>query len=193
MNSSQLPDSRLLPTLRSVPKAASAIVIFVSCWVIVGWMLDIPTLKSIFPTMVTMKANTAFAFLLSGASLWLLQKKRSSRLRRLTAQVCAFIVATIGLLTLSQYLFNWNLGIDQLVFREMPGVVGTSHPGRMAPNTALNFVLLGSALLLLSQRTYRNDRLLEFLPLTAALVLALCENALCQFDLVSGHSAKSRW
>jgi PAS domain S-box-containing protein len=170
VNSSQLPDSHLIPTLKSVPKAASAIVIFVSCLVIVGWMLDIPTFKSVLPSLVTMKANTALAFLLSGVSLWLLQKKRSRRARRLIAQVCALIVATIGLLTLSQYLFNWNLGIDQLVFREIEGVVGTSHPGRMAPNTALNFLLLGCALLLLSHRTHRNAQLLQFLTLTVALV-----------------------
>jgi PAS domain S-box-containing protein len=76
----------------------------------------------------------------------------------------------IGLLTLSQYLFNWNLGIDQLVFREIAGAVGTSHPGRMAPNTALNFLLLGLALLLLHRRTRRDYWLVQFLTLTAAWV-----------------------
>ena len=158
--------------------------------VLVGWMVDIAIFKTVLPGLVTMKANTALAFLLSGVSLWLLHnesERRSHRgerqnnhfilpplssifSRRAIAQGCAFTVAMIGLLTLSQYLFNWNLGIDQLVFREMAGAVGTSHPGRMAPNTALNFLLIGFALLLLHRRTRRNHWLVQFLTLTAAWV-----------------------
>ena len=170
MSNSQLPDSGVISTLRSVPKAASAIVIFVSCLVLLGWMLNISIFKSVLPGEVTMKANTAIAFLLSSVSLWLLQKKRASQGRRRIGQASAFVVVIIGLLTLSQYLFNWNLGIDQLVFRELPGAVGTSHLGRMAPTTALNFLLLGFALLFLSQRTQRNHWLFQFLTLTASLI-----------------------
>ncbi len=197
MNSSQLPDSHLIPSLKAVPKAASAIVILVGCLVLIGWMLNIPTLKSILPGLVTMKANTAIAFVLSGVSLWLLHKegkrqgavaqqhemlgKRRNHqfilhsscfilLKRRIGQACAFIVAIIGLLTLSQYLFGWNLGIDQLVFREVGGAVGTSNLGRMAPTTALNFLLLGVALLLLSWRTRRVQWFIQFLTLIAALV-----------------------
>jgi PAS domain S-box-containing protein len=160
-------------------------------------MLNIPTLKSILPGLVTMKANTAIAFVLSGVSLWLLQnegkrqgalaqqhevrgKRRNNQfilhsscfilLKRRIGQACAFIVAIIGLLTLSQYLFGWNLGIDQLVFREVGGAVGTSNLGRMAPTTALNFLLLGVALLLLSWRTRRVQWFIQFLTLIAALV-----------------------
>ncbi|MGA7937304.1 MAG: PAS domain S-box protein, partial [Kovacikia sp.] len=40
---------------------------------------------------------------------------------------------------------------DQLLFQESATAVGTSAPGRMAANTALNFLLLGSALFLLSR------------------------------------------
>ncbi len=133
-------------------------------------MLDIPTLKSILPSLVTMKTNTALAFLLSGVLLWLLQKKQVNQWMHRIGQVCSFTVAMIGLLTLSQYLFGWNLGIDQLVFREMPEAVGTSDLGRMAPTTALNFILIGLALLLVSRRTHRDYCPFQFLTLTAALV-----------------------
>lgn len=133
-------------------------------------MLDLPPLKSVLPSLVTMKANTAIGFLLSGVSLWLMHEQKAAKLKRRIAQLCSFTVALIGLLTLSQYLFGWNLGIDQLVFRERPGAVGTSHLGRMAPNTALNFLLLGFALLLLSPRVRRYHWLAHFLTLVAALV-----------------------
>ena len=164
-----LPDSRLLSKLKSVSKAASGMVTLVGCLVLVGWMFDIPSLKSLLSNSVTMKANTAIAFLLSGMSLWLLQNKPTGRGSRLIGQALAVIVALIGLLTLSQYLFHWNLGIDQLVFREIPEAVGTSHPGRMAPTTALNFILIGFALLLLGRRTHQGYYLIQFLTLTATL------------------------
>lgn len=170
MNSSPLPNSSRLHFLKAVPKAASLIVILVSGLVLIGWMLDIPTLKSVLPSLVTMKANTAIALLLSGISLWLLQKLEVSQRRRRIGQTLALTVASIAVVTLSQYLFSWNLGIDQLVFREMPGAIETSHPGRMAPTTALNFVFISFALLILGQKTQRHQSLFVFLTLTAALI-----------------------
>lgn len=170
MNSSQWSHSRLLFWLRIIPTAASAIAILVSCLVLVGWIFDIPTLKSVLPNLVTMKANTAIAFLLSGVALGLLHRQHVNQPKRRIAQLCAFTVVTIGGLTLGEYLFHWNLGIDQWVFREMPGAVGTSHLGRMAPNTALNFILIGSALLLLSRKTLRCYWLIQVLSITAALI-----------------------
>ena len=141
---------QLLGWVRAWAKLASGLVILIGGIVILGWLLDIPTLKSISPAWVTMKANTAVGLVLGGTSLWLLSSgtRRSCRY----AQILAAIVLGLGLLTLIQYLFSVNLGIDQLLFRESAGAVGTSAPGRMAANTALNFLLLGSSLLLLSQR-----------------------------------------
>lgn len=52
----------------------------------------------------------------------------------------------MGLLTLCEYVFGWNPGFDQWLFPEPAGTVGTSHPGRMAPDTALCFVLLAAGL-----------------------------------------------
>jgi phosphoglycerol transferase MdoB-like AlkP superfamily enzyme len=48
----------------------------------------------------------------------------------------------IGLLTLCEYVFGWNPGFDQWLFHEPAGAVGTSNPGRMAPDSALCFALL---------------------------------------------------
>jgi len=58
-------------------------------------------------------------------------------------------VSLIGLLTLSEYLFGLDLGIDQLLIRDPTSVGLKSIPGRMAFPTALDFLLLGAALLLL--------------------------------------------
>lgn len=134
--------------------------------VLAGWAFDIAVLKSLVAGTVTMKANTALAFVLAGSALWL-QARDPWRVPeagtasappprilgpRLVAQGCAAIVVAIGLLTLAQYLLGWNLGIDQLLFHDTAHLAGTTHPGRMAPDTALGFGLGGGALLLLGAR-----------------------------------------
>ena len=85
--------------------------------VLIGWIFDIPVLKSISPNFVTMKANTAICFISIGLSLWLLQEKwLGNGLCRKIARFCAFVVFMIGFLTFWEYMLGWNLGIDQLLF-----------------------------------------------------------------------------
>jgi len=145
---------------QSLVRVASAIAIGVGCLALIGWRFDIAIFKSVIPGTATMKANTAVAFILAGVSLSI-HNGRSAQLcasTRITtpdsrlSQICAAAVALIGLLTLSEYIFNWNLGIDELLFRDVPPSPATPYPGRMADNTALNFVLLGGALWLLAFR-----------------------------------------
>ncbi|MFN2542459.1 MAG: PAS domain S-box protein [Chthoniobacterales bacterium] len=57
------------------------------------------------------------------------------------------LVIALGALTLGEYFFNWDLGIDQWLVRDFPAAMGTAHhPGRMMPTTAFCFVLMGTAL-----------------------------------------------
>ncbi len=166
MNRFRLPTSRRAYSPK-LTQTASIISILVGCLVLIGWQFDIGILKAgLSPNLTTMKVNTALCFLLSGVSLWLQQGKR---IKRRIAQVCALAVVLIGLLTVSQYLFGWNLGIDQLLSRDLPDVKIIS-PGRMGLNTAVNFLLIGSALLLLGQRNHRSYWYLQSLTVLAALI-----------------------
>src|SRR6266481_1397953 len=136
-------------SLRSLSQIGSAATFMVGVLVLVGWISDIPVLKSVLPGLTTMKANTAVAFILAGVSLWVLQREHTRQRTRRIGQVCAAFVALAGILTLSEYVLDLDLGLDQLLLKEPSGAVGTSHPGRMSPVTALNFVLVGCALLFL--------------------------------------------
>ena len=161
-------DRNFVSGCRLFSRTASIVIALGGVMVFVGWMFDIPLLKSVHPNFVAMKANTAFSFLLTGISLWLLQEKESAlpgKVARRMAQICAGIVALIGFLTLGEYLFGWNLGIDQLLFKEPLGAVGTSDLGRMAPNTAFNFLVIGIGLLLLDVRTRRGRRPVQWIIL----------------------------
>jgi PAS domain S-box-containing protein len=76
----------------------------------------------------------------------------------------------IGLLTLSQYLFGWNIGLDQLLFRDLAGAAETSIPGRPSPHSALTFTLVGLALILVHGDNLRRQWLAQNLALTAAFI-----------------------
>ncbi len=163
-------NSKLVSLFRGYSRGASAIGILVGASVLVGWLFDIPFLKNVLPGLVTMKVNTALCFILTGVGLRLLENEASpSRLRHL-AQALATIVSLIGLFTLSEYLSGWDLGIDQLLIEEPAGVVIASLPGRMAPITAVSFVLIGFALLLLDIETSGGSSPTEFLALTTAAI-----------------------
>ena len=164
-----------LPDL--VLKAASAIAILIGCSVLVGWTIDVDVLKRILPGLVAMNPTTAIAFVLAGMSLWLLRAQNTaSRLRRI-GQGLAFAVALVGLIKLVGILAGLDVGIDHLLFRgklESEAAV-TGIPNRMAPNTALNFFLLGCALLLVERQTRRSYWLAQLLILVslAASLLAI--------------------
>lgn len=171
-----------------VAQVTSTIAILVGSLVLFSWCFDIAVIKIGFPgSSATMKANTALCLLLSGISLWLLQRGlkdiRSSphpgvtsslfthvRYLRLS-RLCAIAVAIISGLTVIEYSFGWSFGIDQMLFRDSPIVVTTSYPGRMGLNTALNFTLIGVALYLLGGKKSRHSYwYAQFLALIAAFI-----------------------
>ena len=92
-----------------------------------------------------MKPNAALSFILTGLSLVL--ARREGRARAPSAALAAAAVL-IGLATIAEWVTGIDLRFDELLFRD-DTLAYTSVPGRMAPNTALAFTLLGVALLLL--------------------------------------------
>ena len=68
--------------------------------------------------------------------------------RKFGGHLLAAFVAAVGLLSLTEHVVGWDLGIDQLLFQETAAdAIGSLRPGLMAPITALDFLLLGLALL----------------------------------------------
>lgn len=116
--------------------------------VLIGWQFDIALLKSLHPSLVSMKANTALGFILAGISLLFrnYEAHPSNHKSVYRANIFAVAVAFIGGATLFEYGSGINLGIDQLLYHEPMGTVDTLAPGRMAPVTAFCFLLLGGIL-----------------------------------------------
>jgi PAS domain S-box-containing protein len=153
------PPSTPIAALQSFSKKAGIAVIAIGCTVMLGWIFDLQLLKSIFPELPSMKANTAFCFILSGLSLFLQQRRRAKstiikpqKIDKALIVSSSLLIILISLFTLIQYSSNLDLGIDQLLFKDNSNLTSISAPGRMAPNTATAFLLQGTALLLLSLR-----------------------------------------
>jgi len=132
---------------------------------LLGWILNNPILKRIYPTLVTMKANTAVCLMFAAVSLFLIEGKSASPVKRRISQVLAAIVALVGLITLSEHVFGWNSGLDQLLFHESRAEAGLSFPGRMGVAASLNFSFLGISLTLLDVRSRRWFRAANILVL----------------------------
>src|SRR5690349_6694042 len=114
--------------------------------VIFGWFMHSQWLVQVRPNSPAMQFNTALSFVATGAALMLLARARVGWASFLGAGVAAFAG-----LTLSQYLFRANLGVDTALF--MPWTSArTSHLGRMSPLTALCFVVTGLGFVLAAIR-----------------------------------------
>src|SRR3954471_11324130 len=111
------PSGRYVAGAKIFSRTAGASAMLVGALVLTGWLFDTHWLKSIYGD-ITMKANAALSFLLAGASLWTLSVDELRTSARRAGQVCAAVVALTGLLTLSEHVLGWNLGIDQLLFTE---------------------------------------------------------------------------
>ncbi|HZX57412.1 MAG TPA: hypothetical protein VFE54_01755, partial [Mucilaginibacter sp.] len=130
----------------------SIFTIAVSFVVMVGWLFHIPILQQVVPGFVSMVFNTAFCFVLYSAALLLTQYK-TGKYGTAVFFVLALTGTFIGLITLLQFFFHFNTGLDQLFVKD-PEKISTNHlyAGRMAFNAAINVFLFGLGLLMITVR-----------------------------------------
>jgi signal transduction histidine kinase/CheY-like chemotaxis protein/HPt (histidine-containing phosphotransfer) domain-containing protein len=100
--------------------------------VLVGWHADIALLRQVHPNFVPMAYNTALGFVASALGLFFIHRKY-------IAIAIGLLVFFLGVVTLSQYIVDVQLGIDSLFFE---------HPIPMAANTAFYFSISGSCLII---------------------------------------------
>jgi PAS domain S-box-containing protein len=120
---------------------AASLPLLVGFLSLIGWTFDIRSLTGLLPGAVEMKANTALCAVLCGAALWQLAGRASANVEGL-ARASGVLVAGLGLATLGEYLFGWQLGIDELLFKDRAGVYNVIR-GRMSPYSATAFAVLG--------------------------------------------------
>jgi signal transduction histidine kinase len=136
-------NSRVIAFLRISARVFALVAVGGAGLVLVGWVLNINRLKSVLPDLVAMNPATAVAFILAGTAVWL--ETRDDPPQRLI-RLLGTLVATIGIVKLSAVALGLPSSIDQVLFRSR--LEHEAIPNRMAPNTALGFVLLGTSLAL---------------------------------------------
>jgi hypothetical protein len=141
---------------------SGVITVLVGVAVLYGWFAQNAALIQVFPHFAPMQFNTALGFLLAGLGLISVTVKYSD-----LASVLGFCCALLVGVTLAQYSLGVDFGVDELLM-DAQVMVKTSHPGRMAPNTALCFTLTGLTLLI----GRRNPRL-QVTIATTIVVLSL--------------------
>ena len=177
-----LSDLTLASRFRSFSHISSVFAIAVGLLTLVGWLADIQVLKSIAPLLPSMKANSALCLVLVGLALWLLQERsslgatdrpRKDFISRNASIVCAGSVALVACLTFLEYALGWDFRIDQLLFNDAGGPFEMTPAGRMAPATAMDFLFLSVALILLTRKADRAHRASQFLSLAVGVLSLL--------------------
>jgi hypothetical protein len=128
-------------------KVLSLVVVLAGISVMAGWIFDIGILKSISPAWVSMKFDTAFAFVVSGITLYFIVRAVEGEFDK--AQVALSITSLIIILLMGTLFFSALLeihtGAEDLVIREPAGTVKTVTPGQPSIPTMLNFILIAAA------------------------------------------------
>ena len=154
-----VPNDNITPRWPNVlPLLAGTVSFALGLMVLIGWYTNNKVLLQVLPGFVAMAYNTALGFFLSGAGLLILGTRSIQAFRKsLISTLLGIVVATLGLLTLVQYAFGVDLGIDQLLmtdytFGQNAGQTSQFAPGRMAINTAICFTLTGFAITIMAVR-----------------------------------------
>jgi diguanylate cyclase (GGDEF)-like protein/PAS domain S-box-containing protein len=129
-----------------------------------GWILKSKMMVSFAPGMVPMVFDTGLCFLSAGIALWLTHRP-GAKARWARGLLAVFLIVLCGTV-LAELLTDTPLYVD---FESLHGWYdyGNKRPGRMAPNTAVGFILIGAGILLADRVTTKNRGI-------GAVVLTFC-------------------
>lgn len=176
---SQLQPSELSASrARRITQGAGTLLVLLGLTVMAGWLLRLPSVLQVLPGQDAMVFSTALCFALAGAALLIPGHWPTLRRRGQTALGGLVVLAAGAMLV--QYFAKTDLGFDLRPFHAWLSDPNPT-PGRMAPNTALAFLLGGLALMLMPQASSRAAlRVIEtlafiiiFIGLTSAVGYAL--------------------
>ena len=167
----RIPDAAIVRRLLIAARTCAVVVVAAGVLVLIGWADDITIFKRIAPALGTMAPGSAVACVLSGLTLWLLHPAYDGTWRGRVASLLPWGVVALGGLTLAEYAWQVDLGIDRLFFADAAAEVQRAHPGRMSVVAALAFVALGTALLLIRLAPRRPQRLARLIALATSIMI----------------------
>lgn len=160
-------DLRISRFLQRLALAAAGVGFIVGAVVLVGgWGLGVSSLTVLMPDLPAMVPTTAAGVILTSMALGLLRPVTPAPLQHWAGRVCATLASLLGALTLAEYAFH-----QQWLGRLVASMI-SSTDGQLpsSPQTALCFLLLGLALVLLDVETRRGHRPAQYLALAVAVI-----------------------
>lgn len=133
-----------------IAKVCSAITLSLGTLAMIGWLMGIHSLASLVPGYIPIAPGASLAFILLGGAWYLYAREPSRWFTRVYVLVSVFSISLIALLNLIQFLTGANVGIEEYFTREVLAIdPGTYGAGPMSPITAVSFLLICTATVLL--------------------------------------------
>lgn len=123
----------------------------IGCSVLIGWFIKNDFLRTLITGQVSMKFNAALCFVLSSIVLLINCFGDKNRKKQIVSVSLSVIIVLIGLLTLAEFMFGLNIGIDEFFVKDERITAAGYFAGRMSPLTSINFIFIGTGLLLLNR------------------------------------------
>jgi two-component system, sensor histidine kinase and response regulator len=143
------PRSRAIELLERLPELTSAFVAGIATIVLVNWSRGDRQWLPAPSGPYVMLPNTAIGFLIASVALWFGRSPRAGRWSLAISRLLGVVITVAGTLFFVESMLGRDLGIDLRVFHDTVLQAGWSTTGRLAPNAAVAFLLLGIALTLL--------------------------------------------
>lgn len=139
--------------LKKLGKIFTLLVAVIGILVLLGWGFDLEVLRRPTAGLVSMNPLTAICFILSASSLFLQTLKFKTEAKQKLGYGFALLVFAAGGLKIGGLIFNIDMHIDSWLFSsKLDAEIVGNVINRMAPNTALGFLLTGLSLLLLNKK-----------------------------------------
>lgn len=162
-------------------KIVSAIIFILAAIVLCGWVFGYEELINLGVSVYAMQANTSFCLMMIALALILPSSLIGACLGGIPS-------IAAGVLTLSEYLFDIDLWLDQQLIHTAI-LEHMNHPGRMGANTALAITCMGVALLV--NRLQRKNELTWYIA--ALSVFAASIGAMAFFGHILNIGFASGW
>ena len=168
---------------RRIGALCGVLAVMLGLVVLLGWAVHSVFLIQIASHLAPMQRDTAVSFALSGLAILATVRGRPRLIF-----VGSGIVGTVAGLSLLEYVLHANFGIDQFV-RSMYINTQVSEPGRLAPITAVCFVMLATGLVL--AQTCLPHKKSAVMGITGLMVAAV--GAACCISVLSETSDAFAW
>lgn len=135
------PDPIAVRNFRRFSQALSGLIFCVGFFSLLGWISHTARFAFIGIGYETIKVNSSIICMAAGLAIYLLPAYTQKRWTKILYYSALGLIFFISTLTLAEYAFNWDAGIDELFFKDLARPTLGIYGGRMAPAACIACLL----------------------------------------------------